>query len=217
MTKCKKCNVFVDTPNDFCPLCDSKIDACQNSTYPVIEHKSTWNFVKRLLLFIVVSTSIIVLLLNYTLTPNIRWAPFVVAGILSMCLVFLRIIRGRKRVLGLMFSLCFLIITLTIFWDYFVGYRGWSVNYVFPSICICYGIFLIILRIVSYFAFRANSTYIYLNILLEFVPLILFYKELVTFKPLAIISAVLGIVNLLILLVFDTSRLKEDLAKNLHI
>ncbi len=217
MIKCDKCNVLVDTPGEHCPLCGSKILKNNDSTYPIIKNSNTWKFVKRLLFFIVASISILIIFLNYTLTPNIKWGVFTSLGLISMYIIFLGIINGRKRVLSMMFYLCFLILLITISWDYLIGYKGWSLNYVLPSLSICYGIFLIILHFVSYLAFTSNSTYIYLHVLLEFVPLILYYTGFVTFKPLAIISAAFGLVNLSILVLFDTTDLKNDLAKKLHI
>lgn len=217
MTKCKKCDIELDTLGSSCPLCGTKITKNADSTYPEIKSKLTSSFVKKLLRFIVIFVSLAVLLINKMLTPNIKWSGFVIAGLISMYIIFRGIMRGRKRMLTMAFYMCFLIILITIFWDYYIGYRGWSLNYVLPSICISYGIFLIVLRFVSYFAFRENSNYIYLNVLLEFVPLVLYYTGYVTFKPLSLISAILGIVNLLILVLFDTTKFKNDLEKNLHI
>ncbi len=217
MIKCDKCNVEVDAPISTCPLCGSKIPKNPNSTYPIIKNSNTWKFVKRLLFLIICSLSVLIVFLNYTLTPNIKWGIFTVAGLFSMYVIFLGIVNGRKRILSMMFYLCFIILLITVFWDYLVGYRGWSLNYVLPSLSICYGIFLIILRFVSYLAFTQNSTYIYLHVLLEFLPLVLYYTGVVTFKPLAIISAIFGITNLSILVIFDTSNFKNDLARKLHI
>lgn len=218
MNKCKKCNVYVDAPGNICPLCKSVLEKDNtNSTYPVIKNKLSKDFVRKVLLFIVACISLVVLVLNQLLTPNIRWAGFVVAAMVSTYLVFRSIMTGRNNVLRLMFTLDFLVIILAIFWDYYTGYRGWSLNYVLPTLCISYGMFLIVLRIVSYFAFRENSTYIYINVFLEFLPLVLLYMGKVTFVPLAVISGILGIANLLILLVFDGSKFKSDLEKKLHI
>lgn len=214
---CKKCNVEVDTIGSTCPLCHSEIDKNDNPTYPVIKTKSVWNFIKRLLLSVVIFTSALVILLNRTLTPNVGWSSFVIAGLLSMYLIFLGIMKGRKRILSMMFYMCFLLIFITIGWDKLIGFKGWSVNYCLPSLAISYGIFLIILRFVSHFAFEDNSVYIFLHVLLEFIPLVLYYEEIVTFKPLAVISAAFGLVNLTILLVFDFSHFKKDLAMRLHI
>lgn len=215
---CKKCHIEVDAPSKTCPLCKSKLEGeITYTTYPIIKRKLNSNFVRKLVLLISIIVAITVLIINKIVTPNISWASFVVAVIVSSYVVFWSIMDGRKKVLNLLFTLNFIALILAFFWDYYTGYHGWSLNFVLPSLCISYGIFLIVLRFVSYFAFKENSTYIYINVFLEFLPLILLYKEIVTFKPLAIISCILGLANLLILILFDGSRFKDDLEKKLHI
>ena len=217
MVKCKKCGVLIDSPGKICPLCKSTIEQEIDNSYPVITKKIKKSFVRKLVLFIVLVISLISILINYELTPKYRWSGFVVLGLASTYLVFRSIMDGRKSVLKLLFTLNFLIIILAIVWDYYTGYRGWSVNFVFPSMCISYGLFLIILRIVSYFAFKESSDYIYLNVLLELTPLLLLHFGIISFKPLALVSGIFGIINLFILIFFDWARLKSDLIKKLHI
>lgn len=217
MSKCKKCNIEIDVPSNICPLCKSEIDYNEEATYPIIKKGLGLQFVRRLVLFILLLIGISVVLINYLIVPKYSWSLFVVLALISTYVIFRSILDGRKKVLRLMFSLNFIVIILSLLWDYFTGAHMWSLNYVLPCLCISYGIFLIVLRFVSYFAFRENSTYIYLNILLEFVPLILLHYEIVRFKPLAVISAIFGLVNLLILIIFDGSKFKDDLIKNFHI
>ncbi len=217
MVYCKKCDVKIDSPGEICPLCHGKIEASKEATYPKTMTKSTWVFIKRLLFANIVFVSALVLLLNRTLTPNTKWSPFVIAGLISMYVIFMGIMKGRKRVLSMMFYMCFLVIIITIGWDNLIGFKGWSLNYVMPSLAISYGVFLLVLRFIFHFSIDSNSIYIYLHVLLEFVPLVLYYKNVITFKPLAVVSAAFGLLNLVILLVFDFSHFKKDVAMRLHI
>ncbi len=217
MPKCNKCNVLVDTKGVCCPLCNAKIEKTESPTYPIIKTMSTWQFIKRILTIAVLGISILAVFLNKVLTPNTSWSAFVIAALWSMYIVFLGIMKGHSRVLSMMFYMSFIILIITTLWDDLTGFRGWSWNYVLPSVAIGYGVFLVALRFVSHFAIEDNSIYIYLHILLEFLPIFLYMKEIVTFKPLAVISACFGIINLIILLLFDFSHLKKDLAMRLHI
>ena len=76
---------------------------------------------------------------------------------------------------------------------------------------------MIILRFVSYYAFKENSSYIYLNICLEFLPLLLVYLGYAKLNILVYWAGLFGIINLLLLLVFDGSSFKDDIVKKLHI
>jgi len=217
MTKCSKCNVELNTVSDICPLCNSEIKNNNDSIYPVVKNNLTKTLLMKKIFFINCLVCIIILLINYFCTPNIKWSIFVVIQLIGMYFIFCKVLRGRNKILRLLFMLNFIICIISIFWDYYVGFSGWSINYVLPSLCICYGVFMIILRFVKYFAFRENTSYIYLNVCIEFVPIILVMLDKVSFPLLAIISFVMGVLNILILLIFDGSSFKEDIRKKLHI
>lgn len=217
MIRCKKCDVLVDTIGETCPLCGVHLKKNPTPTYPKITTKSTWLFIKRTLLLLVILITGIVVVINRLLNPDTRWSIFVFAGLLSMYTIFLNIMKGRKRVFSMMFSICFVLILITVFWDNLFGFNGWSLNFVLPSLAISYGLFLLILRFVANFLIIENMHFIYLHLLLEFLPLILLKRGIVTFEPLALISALFGTINLAILIIFDFSHLKKDLAMRLHI
>lgn len=217
MNKCLKCNVLVDTLTDKCPLCNSEMKVSKCSTYPKLKLKLTSSLFRKIIFLIAVMVCIAVALINYLLTPSIKWSFFVVLQILLMYYVFYHLLNGRQKVVKLLFILNILVCGVSIFWDYYTGFRGWSINYVFPSLCITYGIFMLILRFVSYFAFRENSSYIYLNVCLEFLPILLLNLDKLSVGILAYTSAGLGMLNLFILILFDGSSLKSDIARKLHI
>lgn len=217
MSKCTKCKVNLDTLGDRCPLCNSEIKKTKNSTYPAIKPKMTKVLFRKIMLLIALVICMVVGFVNFVLTPHIKWSLFVILQIILMYYVFYHILSGRKKVIKLLFVLNILVCALSIFWDHYTGFRGWSINYVFPSLCITYGIFMLILRFVSYFAFRENSSYIYLNVCLAFLPICLLNLDKLSVEILAYASAVIGMVNLIILIVFDGSSFKNDIVRKLHI
>lgn len=217
MSKCLKCNVLLDTLSDRCPLCNSEVKETIDPTYPKIKPKFTNLLFRKIMLLIAITSCISVALVNFILTPNIKWSIFVVLQIILMYYVFYHVLNGRKKVVRLLFILNIIVCILSIFWDYYTGLRGWSINYVFPSLCITYGIFMLILRFVNYFVFKENSSYIYLNVCLEFLPVLLLNLDKISIGILAYISAVVGIINLVILIVFDGSSFKSDIERKFHI
>lgn len=217
MKKCNKCKIKINTSSNFCPLCKSEITGKSSSEFPKIKNIITNNLLRKILLFIVCFISLTVAIINYILTPSIKWSVFVILQLLFGFYTFYNILSGKRKIIKvLLFSSIFISI-ISIFWDIYTGLHGWSINYVIPAICITYGIFLIILRIVNFLAFTKNTSYIYLNILLGFIPLILCYFGIANKNILIYLSTFFGISNLLLLLIFDWAILKNDLIKKMHI
>lgn len=222
MSKCKclKCNVNVNSVSNRCPLCNSELKNWDknDSYYPPKVTGIKHEFLKKMLLLIAIVCCIGVFIVNYIVTPNIKWSIFVVIQIFITCLILSKILSGKNRVLKFIFACNSLICGISIFWDFYIGVnKGWSLDYVLPSLCITYGIFALVLRIVNYFAFRENSSYIYFNVALGFVPLILLHYGFVKVEVLAYFCAAFALFNLIILLIFDWSDLKNYIAKKLHI
>lgn len=217
--KCEKCNVELDIISNKCPLCKSVVceDKNPEGSYPILKPVVTNKSYKKLLLFMVCIVSIIIYILNIALTPSIKWSYFVILQLMISYYILSKILNGRIKVLKILLMLNIFVCALSVFWDGYAGFHGWSTNYVIPSLCISYGLFMIILRFVSYYAFRENSTYIYLNICLEFLPLLLVYFDYAKLNIFVYCSGLFGIINLLLLLVFDGSTLKDDIVKKLHI
>lgn len=218
MIKCEKCNVELDIISNKCPLCNSVVQDNTNvdGSYPNIKTVVSSKMLKKIIFFIACMVSIGVIFLNYILTPKIKWGWFVIGQIVMSYYIFSGILNGRKKVIKLLFALNILVCGLSIFWDAYTGFHGWSTNYVIPSLCISYGVFMVVLRIVKYYAFKENSSYIYLNILLMFLPIILVYFGYADLNVLIYLSGLFGIINLLTLIIFDGSSFKDDIVKKLH-
>jgi uncharacterized membrane protein len=217
--KCEKCNIELDIISNKCPLCNSVVSDKKNieGSYPILKPVVSNKLYKKVLFFIACIISIVVIILNIALTPTIRWSFFVVLQIFLSYYIFSKILSGRIKVIKILLILNLLVCGISMFWDSYTGFHGWSINYVIPALCISYGIFMIILRFVSYYAFRENSSYIYLNICLEFLPVLLVNLGYAKLNVLVYWSLLFGVINLLLLLIFDGSSFKDDIVKKLHI
>ena len=217
--KCEKCNIELDIISNKCPLCKSVVceDKNPEGSYPILKPIVSNKLYKKLLFLIACFISVVVVILNVALTPGIRWSFFVILQLIISYWIFSKILSGRVKVIKLLLILNVLVCALSIFWDSYTGFHGWSTNYVIPALCISYGVFMIILRFVSYYAFQENSSYIYLNICLEFLPLLLVYFGYAKLNILVCWAGLFGIINLLLLLIFDDSSFKDDIVKKLHI
>lgn len=219
MLKCEKCNVDLDIIDTKCPLCNSLIETDDKfeASFPIIKPVVSNKTFRKLLFFLACIISILVIILNIALTPDIKWSLFVILQLMASFYIFSKVLSGRIKIVKILLILNLLVCALSIFWDWYTGFHGWSTNYVIPALCISYGLFMIILRLVRYYAFKENSSYIYLNICLEFLPAILLSAGYASPNVLIYLSGLFGIFNILILIVFDGSTFKDDIVKKLHI
>lgn len=217
--KCEKCNIELDIISNKCPLCKSVVceDKNPEGSYPILKPVVSNKLYKKLIFFVACIISVAVVFMNILLTPGIRWSFFVILQLILSYWIFSKVLSGRVKVIKIFLILNILVCGLSIFWDSYTGFRGWSTNYVIPALCISYGIFMIILRFVSYYAFQENSSYVYLNICLEFLPLLLVHFGYANGNILVYSAGLLGIINLLLLIIFDGSNFKDDIIKKLHI
>ena len=219
MLKCEKCNVDLDIIDSKCPLCNSviEVDDKFEASYPVIKPVVSNKTFRKLLFFLACVISILVVILNIAITPNIKWSFFVILQLIAASYIFSKVLSGRIKVIKLLLILNLLVCGLSVFWDWYTGFHGWSTNYVIPALCITYGVFMIVLRLVRYYAFKENSSYIYLNICLEFVPPILVMTGYAVPNVLVYLCGLFGVFNILLLVIFDGSTFKDDIVKKLHI
>lgn len=219
MSKCIKCEVEVNSVNNRCPLCNSELKKWnkEDSIYPNKVNILNHALVKKIILLIVVLCSVATFAVNYFLTPDIRWSIFVVIQIIIIGGIVSKIMSGRNKVLKFIFMSSFVICGISIFWDMYIGFNGWSLDYVLPSLCISYGIFVLVLRIVNYLAFKESSSYVYFNVMLGFVPCILMAFGHIHVPVLAYLSGIVASLNLLILIIFDWLDVKNFILKKLHI
>ena len=90
MLKCEKCNIDLDVIDNKCPLCNSIIDDSDNfdSSYPVLKPIVSNKLFKKLLFFVACIISVIVVILNIALTPNIKWSFFVILQLIISSFIF---------------------------------------------------------------------------------------------------------------------------------
>ena len=142
--KCEKCNIELDIISNKCPLCKSVVceDKNPEGSYPILKPVVSNKLYKKLLFFIACFISVAVVFLNVALTPGIRWSFFVILQLIISYWIFSRILSGRVKVIKLFLILNILVCALSIFWDSYTGFKGWSTNYVIPALCISYGVFI---------------------------------------------------------------------------
>lgn len=220
MSKCTKCNVQINTSIKYCPLCQNKLSKIskEEDIFPKIEHDYQKHQLVLNILFLCSIFSICLsTFLNYSLNNKITWAWFVSLAIICFWLTLVTALKRRKYFLKMMFAEIFLIVIISIIWDYFTGWYMWSLNYCLPFLCAIYTITMLIMRIFIKHNIRDNIYNISINATMGLVPGILLIFNVVSVKWPAYISVVLSLLIICFLLVFNRHQLKTELARRFHI
>lgn len=219
MRKCLKCNVTIASSSVVCPLCNTPIekgeseDVFPNLYYDYKHHDLLLNILK---VCSIIATCLC-LFLNFTISREVSWSLFVIAGIVSFWLTLVTALKGRKHFMKMLFAEMVLIIIVSIIWDYFTGFYFWSVNYCLPFLCSIYTICILLMRI-----FRANLAkdfifYATINSMIGLVPGILIILNKVTVFWPSYISVIISVVILVFLIVFNRRQVKNELERRFHI
>lgn len=219
MMKCYKCNVEINSSLARCPLCQNEIDINNKdkSVFPIIptiykKHKLLY----KILSFISLVGATMCLAINSIVSKEISWSWFVIIGILCFWATLITAVKRRNHFMKLLFGEFNLIIIVTILWDYFTDFNKWSINYVFPFICIAYTIAIFVMRIFFKYYIKDYIIYITFNCLMGIVPLFLILFNIVTVTWPSIISSLISIAMVLVLVIFNRKNFIKELTRKFH-
>lgn len=218
--KCLRCNVFINSNVDVCPLCKNNIDNEEHGydVYPIVENNTKkHSFIIKLLFLLSFIAVCISLFINFSISKKISWSLFVILAIICFWVTLVAGLRQKKYLLKMMFSEIFLIVILSIIWDYFTGFYMWSLNFVMPFLCAIYTCTMLIMRLFIKNNIKDNMINITINAAIGLVPGILLLFNVLTVVWPAYISVIVSIVIICFILVFNRRQLTDELTRRFHI
>ncbi|WP_208560750.1 DUF6320 domain-containing protein [Marinilactibacillus kalidii] len=139
MNQCPRCQTTVKGEWTRCPLCGSQIMEKEHSAHANPFPEIPLRFNRARITKLLTGISILVAMAYFAV--QWFWAfPFfgldyVLAGIISMWLVVLIIIRKRRNITkGILYLILFLSM-ISFYFDFTSGWQGWAVTYSIPIIC----------------------------------------------------------------------------------
>ena len=139
MLYCKSCRVWVAGTHQRCPLCGGNLSGKREEAPSYPELPENRSFTKRLIQIIsgaALTAAIICVAVNLLVPTGIWWSLFAVLGLgCGWLWAVVGIVKKAKLLNNIVWQLV-LISGVAFLWDWLTGWRGWSVDYVFPSVCI---------------------------------------------------------------------------------
>ncbi|MCI8629656.1 MAG: hypothetical protein HFE57_09230 [Firmicutes bacterium] len=179
MYECKQCHIKIKGNIKCCPLCQSELHGTpEQNVFPVIHMQPPLSQkMFRMGLFITLVALAVCVGINLSRPQDGWWVLFVLAG--SACFWFSVSIAMKKWhniPKNILWQFVILSI-LAVFWDIKTGYRGWSLNYVLPFLCIGAIISTTLLAYILKLHTSEYILYLMLDAISALIPLILLLKH----------------------------------------
>ena len=184
--------------------------------YPKKLSSKKGNKITKILILSSVILAIVLIVINKITTPNIGWAGFINCGIIYIWITVIYSIRKSKNIAGHVLIQAIAISILTLYIDYRLGSKGWSIYIAIPIIIIIANITMLILTIISYKKYIKYAIYQLIIVLFSMIPIILISENITKLKLLTIIATVISGINLIISLFLSFKDIKDVIVRKFH-
>lgn len=221
MLYCRKCKVKVAGKKSCCPLCQGLLSGTaepSTEAYPHLPSPEKPNplFIK-LITFLAIAIAVISVAINMMLPTDSRWCWFVVAGCVCAWITTMVAIRKRGSVYKAIIQQELILIPLAFFWDLLTGWHNWSLDYVYPFICILVLGMLLLLSYVMKSQTKDTVIYIIWNCVLGIVPVIFIFTGILNISLPSHICIVLSVLMLVAVLIFEWQTVKQEVSRKFHL
>lgn len=222
MIFCNHCKIYIRDGKNICPLCGNIVSNSDKlnkdeEVYPVIPPAYERHMAIRILVFISI-VAIVISYIIYKLFPtSVNWPMLVLFGIISMWLSITDALRKRYNITKSIMWQVNIMSLLSFFWDWRTGWRGWSLDYAIPILCIAAIIVMYVTAKVMKLGIGYYIAYFLLGGLFGIIPGLFILFNLVKVDYPSIISVAISIIFLSAILIFQGENILSELQKRMHI
>ncbi|MCQ5129391.1 DUF6320 domain-containing protein [Butyricicoccus faecihominis] len=221
MQHCPYCKVNVAGHKTCCPLCGGQLAGepePDTEIFPDLPRRRlSGNFVLRVLALIAIVVSAISVLVNMAVSTRVWWSAFVAVGAACVWVAAAIGVQYRRDIMQNIMWQMFLIPGLSILWDLWTGWRGWSIDFVLPCVCMAALLTMLVLATALRLPVRTFAGGFSAACALGLVPFILVACGKVNIRLPSFLCAGLSIVLLAALFLFQWQTIKAELARRFHL
>ena len=184
--------------------------------YPQKLSSKSSNLLVKVLMLVSIIVAIILVIINKLTTPDIHWAALANGGIIYVWVIVKYSIHRNVNIAGHVLIQTIAVSILTVFIDYKLGFKGWSLSLAIPIILIVANTAMLILTIVSYKKYLRYAIYQLFILIFSVLPAILIGERVVTKPIMSIIAIGISILNLVITIILSAKDLGEAIKRKFH-
>lgn len=221
MQNCENCNVTLRGNYEVCPLCGSILSPNESKGEELFPNIPTlfqeFNLFLRVIIMISIAAIIISFAVNLIFTRESRWSLIVAGGVACMWISLFFIVRKKNNIPKTIIWQVVLLGILSVLWDWSIGWIGWSIDFVIPSVCVVAMIVMAIAAKILRIGVRDLIVYLFLDGIFGFVPIIfILFGGLNVLFP-SVICVATSAISLSALILFQGDNMRAELKKKMHI
>lgn len=223
MHYCKHCNISIRGDHDRCILCENILDKGshgdqeEEEVFPEIPPLYQGHLALKIMIFISIVGLVVSFGLSLIFSSDIKWSILFMFAVLSIWIGVINIIQKRVHIAKKILRQVIILSGLSVFWDYQTGWEGWSLDYVFPLVCISAIVIMHITARVLNLSISDYITYALLDGIFGILPVLLIIFDLVNVLYPSIISVASSIISLSALFIFRGKEITLEIKKRMHI
>ena len=220
MKYCNYCKVEIREDKERCTLCGNKLEEKAGESeriYPDIAPLYKSHIAIRILVFISIVIIVTSFAVNIIFPSDRNWPILLIFGLLSIWLGLIFVVQKRYHIAKKIVWQVIIVSLLSIFWDYKIGWRGWSLDYVIPIASVSAMIIMYVTAKIMRLSSRDYITYAFIDGLFGIIPIIFLFFDMVNVSYPSIISIGFSIISISAILIFEGKEIKKEIEKRMHI
>lgn len=222
MQYCNHCKVSIRINSEVCPLCGNILPSPLDEEngeeiFPKVSPFFKKNLTIKIMIFLTVVSIVVSFAVDMIFPSKINWPILFLLALASAWLSLFFILRKRDNISKKIMWQVIIVSLLSLFWDWKIGWYGWSIDFVIP---ITYIVAMVVMYITSKIMRLSTSHYItygLLGSLFGIIPLLFILFKWNKVRYPSIICVAISIIFLSAMIIFHGSDIKLELRKRTHL
>ena len=219
MKYCIKCKVNVRSDSKRCPLCQRPMSGgTDEQLYPQITSVyEEFEALFKSMLFLTAAVAIASVAANALLPSKVFWALRVILGLASFWVFLLLVINKKHNIAKRITNQVMFVTVGSVVWDFITGWKGWSLDYVFPIVCVIAVASKFILAKVMSLNARDYVVSLIADAFFGILPLVFYFLKLTNVVFPSIIGSALSLLSLVSIVIYQWSTIRLEFSKRFHL
>ncbi len=230
---CNHCKVTVRGSDEVCPLCRNPMPLTESEgldlltmieeeelardVFPFIPPGNERHMAVRVLSLVSIVAVVASVVLKLLIPSPADWPWFVIMGVVSMWLVVITVMRKRRNISKTIAWQVLILSVVTGVIDWMAGWKGWSLEYAIPIICMTAMMTMTVLSIIFSLEVRDYIMYMILGGLMGLIPLLFLLFGWVESTIPSLLSVATAVIFLSALLIFHGGVIRNETRKRFHV